>query len=111
MLARGPVRSRARSGRGALAAGGHGDDEARALGELAFHPHVGAHALGQVLDDGEAEPGPPELAAARLVHAVETLEDPGQVLRPDAGPVVAHLPNGAPGRPGAPRHLDPSPLP
>src|SRR5689334_8560950 len=43
-----------------------------------------AHALHQVLHDREAEARSPQLAAARLVHAIETLEQPRQVLGPDA---------------------------
>ena len=41
-------------------------------------------------DDGESEPGPPGRAAARPVDAVEPLEDPLEVRRGDADPVVLH---------------------
>ena len=40
--------------------------------------------LGDVLDDREAEAGAAEVAAARLVDAVEALEEPRQVLARDA---------------------------
>src|SRR5688572_19481321 len=36
--------------------------------------------LDEVLHDGEAEPRPPELARARLVDAVEPLEDAREVF-------------------------------
>ena len=45
-------------------------------------------------------PGAPELAAARLVHAVEALEDPRQVLGRDAGAVV-RAPRAGPRPPAA----------
>ena len=44
-----------------------------------------------VLDYGQAEAGATELARAALVHDVETLEQPGQVLGRDARAGVADL--------------------
>ena len=85
----------ARSGGfGAPAGTVHG--EARARADLARHGHGRAHALGQVAHDGEARAPCPRAAAARLVHAVEALEDPGQVLGGDAGAVVLTTTTAAP---------------
>src|SRR4029453_14485184 len=47
--------------------------------------------LCQVFNDREAEPRAAEVAGARLVDAVETLEDARQVLGRDADPLVLHL--------------------
>ena len=41
--------------------------------------------LDEVFDDGQAEPGAAFLARPTGVHAVEALEDAGQVIRPNAG--------------------------
>ena len=53
--------------------------------------------LGDVLDDGETQPGAAELPGARLVHAVEPLGEPRQVLFRDAAAGVRH----GQGRPGS----------
>ncbi len=57
-------------------------------------------AVDQLPDDGQAEPGA-DLAAGLATGGVEPLEDPGQVLGVDAGPVVGHgdleLPRARPG--------------
>ena len=42
--------------------------------------------LRDVLDDRQPQPGAAQVAAARLVDAVEPLEQPRQVLRRDAAP-------------------------
>ena len=46
--------------------------------------------LRDVLDDGESEARPTEVAAARLVDAIEALEQPRDVLSGDARPLVVH---------------------
>src|SRR6185295_19824534 len=63
------------------------DPERRALAEPARDLDLAAVRLGDVLDDREAEPGPPLLAGAPLVDPIEALEDARQgLLRdPDAG--------------------------
>src|SRR5947207_12847650 len=46
-----------------------------------------AHGLDQVFDDGQPQAGPAQLAGTGLVHAVEALENTGQVVfgNADAG--------------------------
>src|ERR1700733_8153211 len=66
-------------------AGGRGAADAALPADLA------AMGLGDVLDDGEAEAGPPLLAGAPLVDPVEALEDARDRLRGDADAGVAHL--------------------
>ena len=51
---------------------------------------LSAVGLGDVLDDGQPEARAAQLAAARLVHAVEALEEARQVLGGDAAALVAH---------------------
>ena len=46
--------------------------------------------LRDVLHDGEAQPGASQFAAARLVGAVETLKDAGQIRFRNADTVIAH---------------------
>ena len=65
------------------------DAEGAAPAEAAVDGDAAAVGLGDVLDDGEAEAGAAELAAARLVDAVEALEEPRQVLARDAAALVA----------------------
>src|SRR5437773_9082270 len=54
-----------------------------------------AHRLHQMLDNGQAEAGSAQFAGARLIHAVEALEDARQVTFRDADAVIrdfqAHL--------------------
>src|SRR5262245_16848836 len=73
------------------------DLEAAAALRFTADVHDDAHALGQVLHDREAEAGPAELAATRLVDTVEALEDAGQMLGGDAGAVVLNLDHGTTG--------------
>src|SRR5207249_5278123 len=54
-------------------------------------PDVAAVRLGDVADDRQPETSPTRRAAARLVHAVEPLEDPFEVARRNADAVVAYL--------------------
>ena len=44
-----------------------------------------------MLDDRQAQPGAPQLTAPRLVHAVEPLEDPRQLVARDADARVGHV--------------------
>src|SRR5579872_2266363 len=67
------------------------DAEGRAAADAALDVDLAAMGLGDVLDDGEAEAGPPLLAGAPLVDPVEALEDARDRLRGDADAGVAHL--------------------
>ena len=67
------------------------DGEPRAGADAAGDVDLAADRLDQVLDDREAQAGPAELAAPRLVDAVEPLEDAGQVVAGDADPGVGDL--------------------
>src|SRR5256885_997042 len=66
----------------------HGERAARAWG--ARDRDVATLQLGQEPRDREAEPASPQVAAARLIHTEEAVEDPLYVLRRDARPRVAH---------------------
>ena len=66
------------------------DGDAGAFSGLALDLQIAAVGLGDVLDDGEAEAGAAELPGTRLVHAVEPLGEPGQVLFRDAAARVRH---------------------
>src|SRR5437899_2039773 len=44
-----------------------------------------------VLGDGESQASASGFAGASLIHAVETLEQPGKMLGRDAGPEVFHV--------------------
>ncbi len=57
-----------------------------ALVQSAFHGNGALHLLDHVLDDREAQTGTADLARSGFIYPVETLEDPGQILRrnPDA---------------------------
>src|SRR4051812_30357390 len=70
---------------------GERDGEPGAGADAAVDGDLAADRLDQVLDDREAQAGPAELAAARLVDAVEPLEDAGQVVAGDADAVVGDL--------------------
>lgn len=65
-----------------------GKDNARPADGGAFGVDAAAVELDDVFDDAEAKAGAAPLAGAALVDAVEALEDVGQVLFRDAGPVV-----------------------
>src|SRR4029077_12911232 len=58
------------------------------LADTAVDGDLAADRLDQVLDDREAQAGPPQLPAPRLVDAVEAFEDAGQVVAGDADPGV-----------------------
>ena len=63
----------------------------RAGADPAGHVDLAADRLHQVLDDRQTQPGAAELAAARLVDAVEPLEDARQVVARDADAGVGDL--------------------
>src|SRR5512134_698058 len=80
---------RAREGRTRTSAGASKQEAERgALPGRALDPDRARVGLDDVLHDGEPQPGPPGVAGTLLVDAVETLEDPAEVLRGDADPVV-----------------------
>ena len=54
----------------------------------AFDRDVAVVGLDDVLDDGQAQAGAAQLAAAGPVDAVESLEDPRQVLAGDAAAAI-----------------------
>ncbi len=72
------------------------DGERAAFANRTFHMDGTAVNLDDVLDDGEAQPGAAELAAAGGIDAVEALEEPVEVLAFDSEPFVfnedGHLP-------------------
>ena len=57
--------------------------------------------LGDVFDDGKAEAGPAQLAAARLIDAIKSLEDARQIFLAYTDAGVAHA-NDQFLRPGSP---------
>ena len=64
------------------------DGENTALARGALDGNPAAVDLDDMLDDGKPEAGAPELPAPGLVHPVEALKDPGQVLDWDPDPGV-----------------------
>src|SRR4029450_6775945 len=64
--------------------------ERRALALRRFHRHLTAVDLRDVPHDRETEPGAARRAAARLVDAIEALEDALEIARRDPDAVVAH---------------------
>src|SRR5262245_59265639 len=78
------VKKRSPSGQGQT----HG--EGRALALDAGHAHLALHAQDQVLHDREPQARPAGGARARLVDAVEALEDPVEVAARDADARVLH---------------------
>ena len=70
---------------------GQVDGEPRARAHAAGHVDLAADGLHQVLDDRQPKPGPAQLAAPRLVDAVESLEDPRQVGPGDSDAGVGDL--------------------
>src|SRR3954454_23255630 len=54
--------------------------------------HAGAAVVrgNQVLDNGKSQPGPAQFAGARLIDAVETLEEARQILLRNPRARVAH---------------------
>ena len=74
--------------RGAVAADRQDDGEGAADAFLAGDRQPAQMAGDDVLDDGEAQAGTAEGAAARLVHAVEPLGQARQVLLGDTLPLV-----------------------
>src|SRR5260370_37826954 len=65
--------------------------ERGALADLASGGDGSTQGLHQMLDDAQAQPGSSELAASGLVHAIEALENPRQVLLRNAHPSIGHL--------------------
>src|SRR5215469_3121971 len=68
-----------------------GEVERRAVVQLAFginRSAVGAH---DMLSDRQPEAGPARFARARLVHAVEALKQPWQMLAGDSGTKIADV--------------------
>src|SRR5580693_3070944 len=63
-------------------------DETRSSSRTVFHPHAAAMELDEVLHDGEAEARPAWIARARLVHTVEALENPREILVGNSGSLV-----------------------
>src|SRR5689334_15983137 len=49
-----------------------------------LHANLAAGGFHQLLDDRKADPRPAARRVARLVHAIEAFEDPGQVVGRDA---------------------------
>ena len=66
------------------------DGEKAAFAQAAFHRDVAAVGLGDVLDDGQAQARPAQIAAASLVDAVEPLEQARKVLARHSRAVVQH---------------------
>ena len=64
--------------------------EGRAGAQLALGPQAATMGQHDVFDDGQAQARAARLAGAGLVHAVEALEYPVQMLRGNAGPEVLH---------------------
>src|SRR6185436_13403513 len=73
-----------------------------------FNPNAAAAQLDEVFDDREAEAGAARIARARLIDAIEALEDARQVFFGDARPFIGHGDEGAAGIRG---HLDADPRP
>src|SRR5262245_48830817 len=67
------------------------DGEPRARADPARDGNLTVNWSDQVLDDRQPEPGPTQLAAPRLVNAVESLENPGQLLARNSDPGVGYL--------------------
>src|SRR5579859_666474 len=64
-------------------------ERAATLGR-AFGPHAATVRLHNMFNDGQPEACPAEFTAPRFVHAIETLEDVGQMFRPDAGAIIGN---------------------
>lgn len=64
------------------------DGKPTSLSQHTFHGNMAAMGLGDVFDNGQAETGAAQLAAARLVHPVESLKQPGQVLLGNSAALV-----------------------
>ena len=69
--------------------------ERAALSRSALHGDLSAVSLDDVLDNGKSQAGAAQPPAAGFIHAVETLEDAGQVLGGDPAAPVAHVHGGA----------------
>ena len=67
------------------------DGEDAAFARRAFDIDAALMGLDDVLDDGQAEAGAAELAAAGAIDAVEALEEARQVLRGDAAAAIADV--------------------
>src|SRR5690349_14866998 len=87
-----------RCSRGVVARRGErqGEGEARAATEFALYGNLAAVRLYQMLDDGQAKPCAIRAPRARLVGAVQALEDARQILRGDADAGVFDVDGGAP---------------
>src|SRR5262245_22757470 len=70
--------------------GGQDRRKGRALAELGGNDQLAAMAVENVLDDGKPQAGSTFLAARRDADPVETLGQPGQVLRCNARAVVGY---------------------
>src|SRR4029077_17775776 len=64
------------------------EKECRSLVEAALHSDRPAVRRYQVLHDGKAQAGATQFAGARLVHAIEALEEARQLLGGDPDPCV-----------------------
>ena len=81
VVARGPRRSRC---------DGQIHMKAGALAHDTLYGHVPAHELDEFLNDRQAEPRATARASARLVHAIETLEDMRQMIGGHAFTRIRH---------------------
>lgn len=60
------------------------DGEYTAFSKGAFNRDVAAVSLGDVFDDGKAQTGTAQIAAAGFIHPVKSFKQPGQVFFGDS---------------------------
>src|SRR6266496_5508901 len=68
-----------------------GKDESGSMVQLTLGPNraiVGKH---NMFGDGQSESRPTRFAGARFIHAVKTLEQPGNMFRGNPGPEILHV--------------------
>ena len=87
---------------------GQGTEETAAPASQRFNPDLAPHLFHQLTADGQPKPGPLGSGLARLLPLLEGLEQPGQQLGTDPGPLVIHpAQNPLPLSPGPEHHLSP----
>ena len=77
---------------GSFSVSGHrrGESDGGAFADLGLDADLAPVGFDQLFDDCQADPRSAGLAGARLVRAVEALEDEGYVLRVNARAVILH---------------------
>jgi hypothetical protein len=64
--------------------------ESASFAELAFHGNPASVGFHDVFHNSKTEPGPPQLSAPGLVHAVEALKEAILMLFRDAAALIAN---------------------